>query len=96
MAPQLRGLVERSMKRDILQAVAFAFSVGFAYKYFVAWPRKEKYQEYYRNLDPDKEARQIEFDMKAFEEERQWCDSTIYKVNLSTIYNVKSFRPIVT
>lgn len=71
MAPQLRGLVERSMRRDIVQAIAFAFAVGFGFKYFVAWPRKTKYQEYYLKLDPDKEARLIEVDLKAWDEARQ-------------------------
>lgn len=71
MAPQLRGLVERSMRRDILQAVTVAFAVGCGYKYFVAWPRRKKYEEYYLKLDPEKEAKMIETNMKAWEEERQ-------------------------
>lgn len=63
-------MVERAMRRDILQAVAIAFSVGFCYKYFVAWPTKKKYEEYYINLDAEKEAKLIEADMQAFEQKQ--------------------------
>ena len=60
MAPQLRGLVKRKMMQDIGLGIAFALTMGMSWKYFIAWPRKQKYFDYYKNFDAEKEALKLE------------------------------------
>lgn len=68
MAPQLRGLVQRSMMKDIGQAVGFAFVVGLAWRYLYAEPKRKKYENYYKNLDAEKEAKIMEAEQLAREQ----------------------------
>lgn len=60
MAPQLRGIVQSKLKRDIGFGIAFAISMGMCWKYFIAWPRKQRYLDYYKNFDAEKEALKLE------------------------------------
>lgn len=68
MAPQLRGLVQRRMMRDIGQAVGLAFVAGFAWRYFYAEPKRKKYENYYKNLDAEKEAKLMEAELAVTEQ----------------------------
>ena len=38
---------------------------GFSYKYFVAWPRRKAYEDYYLNFDAEKAAKEMESEMSA-------------------------------
>jgi len=61
--PQLRGFVQRDLRNAILRAVGLGLAGGFSYKYFVAWPTKQKYLDYYKNFDAEKAAKEMEMEM---------------------------------
>lgn len=63
MAPQLRGLVQRSMVRDIGQAIGLAFVAGFAWRYFYSEPKRKRYEDFYKNFDAEKAAKVMEAEM---------------------------------
>ena len=64
MAPQLRGMVQRRLRMSIARALGLALVGGFAYKYFVAWPRRQKYEDFYKYYDAEKEAKKMEMEME--------------------------------
>ena len=61
--PVLRGFVQRHLRNAILRALGLALVGGFSYKYFVAWPRKQKYLDYYKNFDAEKAAKEMEMEL---------------------------------
>lgn len=61
--PQLRGFVQRHLRNAIMRAVGAAMVGGFCYKYFIAWPSKQKYVDYYKNFDAEKAAKEMEMEM---------------------------------
>lgn len=65
MAPQLRGLLQRSIKRDIATMVLLSCLAGSGWWFSVALPRRQKYQEFYKNYD----AKAVAASMKASWEE---------------------------
>lgn len=65
MAPQLRGIVHRRMMTDIVQAIGIAFAAGLSWRYLYSEPKKRRYENYYKNLDAEKEAKLIEAEQMA-------------------------------
>ena len=65
MAPQLRGIVHRKMMGDIAQAIGIALAAGLAWRFSYAEPKKKKYENYYKNLDAEKEAKLMEAEQMA-------------------------------
>ncbi|KAK2152868.1 hypothetical protein LSH36_316g08061 [Paralvinella palmiformis] len=57
--PQLRGFLASNLKRDFTLAITVALTGLLSYKFLVQEPRKRRYEEYYKNLDPEKEFRRI-------------------------------------
>ncbi|KOB68709.1 Cyclope [Operophtera brumata] len=53
--PQMRGLLNSAIKRNIYVALAFAAVSGVAFKELIGTSRKRKYAEFYRNYDAEKE-----------------------------------------
>lgn len=51
--PQLRGHLHDAMKRALWQSGGVALATALAYKYLVAEPRKRRYAEFYRSVDPN-------------------------------------------
>lgn len=46
--PQLRGLLQTQIKRNLLVCAVFSISVGAAIKFLIAEPRKQRYAEFYK------------------------------------------------
>lgn len=46
--PQMRGLLNSSIKRNLYVSLVFAGIVGFAFKQFIGTERKKRYAEFYR------------------------------------------------
>ena len=61
--PQLRGFVQRDLRNAILRAVSLGLLGGFSYNYFYAWPKKRKYEEFYKHYDAEKVAKEMELEM---------------------------------
>lgn len=51
MAPQLRGLLQRALVREILTAVGLGLVAGAGYWYALVLPRRRRYEDFYRNYD---------------------------------------------
>ncbi len=51
MPPQLRGMVRRAARRDIIVGFIVGFSAGAVWWFGIARPRRLKYEEFYRNYD---------------------------------------------
>lgn len=64
-SPQLRGFVQRDLRNAIIRALGLAMAFGFSYQYFVAWPRRKAYEDYYLNFDAEKAAKEMESEMSA-------------------------------
>lgn len=65
MAPQLRNLLRRQIKIDLAIGFVLSISAGAAWWYSVALPRRQRYEEFYRNYD----AKAVAASMKASWEE---------------------------
>ena len=50
-APQLRGLLQKSLLREIMIGVALSSAAGMAWWFSVVIPRKRRYQEFYKDYD---------------------------------------------
>lgn len=61
-APQLRGMVQRSLHRAIIRAASAGLVAGFTFNYFIAWPRKKRYEDYYKDFDAEKEAKAMQLE----------------------------------
>lgn len=55
MKPQLRGLLHSQIKTNLIVAIGLSIVGGIAYKVLVNDPQKQKYLDYYKNFDIDKE-----------------------------------------
>ncbi|KAB0790740.1 hypothetical protein PPYR_15670 [Photinus pyralis] len=53
--PQLRGLLQSSIKRNLIIAIGTSIVAGITFKTLVGDARKKKYLEFYKNYDIDKE-----------------------------------------
>ncbi|XP_063369937.1 cytochrome c oxidase subunit 6C [Cydia amplana] len=53
--PVMRGLLNASIKRNLIISLALAAVSGVAFKQLVGTERKRKYAEFYRNYDAEKE-----------------------------------------
>ncbi|XP_032523826.1 cytochrome c oxidase subunit 6C-like [Danaus plexippus] len=53
--PQMRGLLNSAIKRNLILSLSFAAVCGFAFKQLVGNERKRKYAEFYRTYDAEKE-----------------------------------------
>ena len=65
MAPQLRGLLQRQLYRDLGTGLVLAVFAGAAWRYGYALPKRKKYEEFYKNYDAEKVAKEIEADVAA-------------------------------
>lgn len=65
MAPQLRGLLQRSIKRDIATAFLLSWVAGAGWWFTIVIPRRKKYEDFYKNYD----AKAVAASMKASWEE---------------------------
>lgn len=61
MAPQLRGIVQASLKKDIIQAIVLGCMAAATWKFAYADPKKRKYAAFYKNYDAEKVAKEIEY-----------------------------------
>ncbi|XP_028036747.1 cytochrome c oxidase subunit 6C-like [Bombyx mandarina] len=53
--PQMRGLLNAVIKRNIIVALALSGVAGFTFKQIIGNERKRKYAEFYRTYDAEKE-----------------------------------------
>ncbi|XP_048001076.1 cytochrome c oxidase subunit 6C-like [Leguminivora glycinivorella] len=53
--PVMRGLLNASIKRNLIISLTLAAITGVAFKQLVGTERKRKYAEFYRNYDAEKE-----------------------------------------
>lgn len=53
--PQMRGLLNGQIKKNLIVSLTLAAISGIAFKQFVANERKKKYAEFYRTYDAEKE-----------------------------------------
>nr|CAD7592678.1 unnamed protein product [Timema genevievae] len=53
--PQLKGLLAASIKFHLPIAIFVSIASGIAFKFLVCEPRKQRYAEFYKNYDIDKE-----------------------------------------
>ncbi|KAK5648698.1 hypothetical protein RI129_003590 [Pyrocoelia pectoralis] len=53
--PQLRGLLQSSIKRNLIVAIATSAIAGISFKVLVADQRKKKYLEFFKDYDIEKE-----------------------------------------
>ncbi|XP_004926148.1 cytochrome c oxidase subunit 6C [Bombyx mori] len=53
--PQMRGLLNAVIKRNIIVALALSGVAGFTFKQLIGNERKRKYAEFYRTYDAEKE-----------------------------------------
>lgn len=53
--PQLRGLLARSTKIHTIGCIAFATVNVLLFKFFVRDARIKKYEDFYKNYDPERE-----------------------------------------
>ncbi|KAI8432550.1 hypothetical protein MSG28_013545 [Choristoneura fumiferana] len=53
--PQMRGLLNSSIKRNLTISLTLAAITGVAFKQLVGNERKKRYAEFYRNYDAEKE-----------------------------------------
>ncbi|KAG4077664.1 hypothetical protein HA402_015707 [Bradysia odoriphaga] len=51
--PQLKGLHNATIKRNLVVAIGLSFLAMFAYKFAVNEPKKRTYAEFYKNYDAD-------------------------------------------
>ncbi|KAK3730808.1 hypothetical protein QZH41_001165 [Actinostola sp. cb2023] len=65
MAPQLRGIVARSLKKDIITASVMGLVAGFAWKFLYADPLRRQYENFYKNYDAEKVAKEMEAELEA-------------------------------
>ncbi|CAG9813353.1 unnamed protein product [Phaedon cochleariae] len=57
--PQLRGLLQKNIKRNIIVAGTVAIAAALVQKVFVNDERKRVYAEFYKNYDIEKSFHQI-------------------------------------
>ena len=60
MPPQLRGLLNARLMRDLIALPFLAGSGGFLWYWFVMKPRREVYAEFYKNYDAQAVAKKME------------------------------------
>merc|ERR1711990_641306 len=60
MAPQLRGLLQKQLFKDLYTALAIGLVAGAAWRYGYAEPKKNKMLAYYKDFDADKAAKELE------------------------------------
>ncbi|RVE50790.1 hypothetical protein evm_004539 [Chilo suppressalis] len=53
--PQMRGLLNSVIKKNLTVAITLSIISGFAFKVLVGDARKQRYAEFYRTYDADKE-----------------------------------------
>lgn len=51
--PKMRGLLNAQINRNVLMACLLSCVAGFAFKVMVADVRRQKYADYYRELDAE-------------------------------------------
>ncbi|KAK2562396.1 Cytochrome c oxidase subunit 6C [Acropora cervicornis] len=65
--PVLRGFVQRQLRNAILRSIAIGTAGGFVWMYGYAEPKRRKYEEFYKNYDAEKVAKEMEAEMEALE-----------------------------
>ena len=63
--PVLRGIVARSLKKDIMVASVLGIAAGFAWKFIHVDPKQRKYEAFYKNYDAEKVAKEIEAELES-------------------------------
>ncbi|KAJ8925888.1 hypothetical protein NQ315_009740 [Exocentrus adspersus] len=57
--PQLRGLLQSQIKKNLILAIAVASAAAVAQKFLLNDRRKNRYAEFYKSYDIDKSFEQI-------------------------------------
>ena len=65
--PVLRGFVQRHLRNAILRSIAIGTAGGVVWMYGYAEPKRKKYEEFYKNYDAEKVAKEMEAEMEALE-----------------------------
>lgn len=65
--PVLRGFVQRHLRNAIMRSIAIGTAGGFVWMYGYAEPKRRKYEEFYKNYDAEKVAKEMEAEMEALE-----------------------------
>ena len=55
MAPVLRNLLHRQTQRDLIVAAVLSAVAPFTFYFTVQYPRKKRYEEFYKKFDVKKE-----------------------------------------
>ncbi|KAG8224004.1 hypothetical protein J437_LFUL001081, partial [Ladona fulva] len=53
--PQMRGLLNSQITRNLVGALVCSIGAGLAFKFLVGEPRKKRYIEFYKNYDAEKD-----------------------------------------
>lgn len=65
--PVLRGFVQRHLRNAILRSIGIGTAGGFVWMYGYAEPKRRKYEEFYKNYDAEKVAKEMEAEAEALE-----------------------------
>ncbi|XP_073988726.1 cytochrome c oxidase subunit 6C-like [Rhodnius prolixus] len=57
--PQLRGLLQSKIKRNLIVAMGLSVVSGVLFKIFVSDARKNQYAEFYKNYDAEEEFKRM-------------------------------------
>ena len=62
--PVLRGFVQRHLRNAIGRSLVLGMVGGSIWKFGYADPKRRKYEEFYKNYDAEKAAKEMEADME--------------------------------
>ena len=66
--PQLRGFVQKGLQRAIMRSIAVGIVAGCIWKFGYADPKRRKYEDFYKNYDAVKVAKEMYLEAQAAEE----------------------------
>lgn len=62
--PVLRGFVQRHLRNAIARSIAVGMVGGCIWKFAYADPKRKQYEDFYKNYDAEKVAKEIEAEME--------------------------------
>ena len=60
--PILRGFVQRHLRNAIVRSITIGMVGGAIWKFAYADPKRKRYEEFYKNYDAEKVAKEMEAD----------------------------------
>ena len=65
--PVLRGFVQRHLRNAIFRSIALGITGGCVWQFGYAIPKRQKYEEFYKNYDAERMAKEMEAEMEPIE-----------------------------